>query len=162
MLCGSVDYDMLSFFEVRIRQLMETFQNSVPFPLVWAVWLWKFSFRSACKRWTMTPDMYRDCRGLGRKYRNQRFLRVWLPFGSPELMNARYKRMHDQITEQLPQITLNGSPSQRRRIFFGRDICWIRLSFRFRWVAKCVELNLCECLRGVRYIELHKHIQTLH
>lgn len=104
---------MLIFFEVRIRQLTETFQNSVPFPFVRAVWLWKFSFRSACKRWTMTPDMYRDCRGLGRKHRNQRFLRVWLPFDSPHLMNARYKRMHDQITEQLPQITLNGSPSQR-------------------------------------------------
>ena len=49
--------------------------------------------------------------------------------------------MHDQITEQLPQITLNGSPSQRRQIFGEmpndewRDICWIWLSCRFRLLA---------------------------
>ena len=30
-------------------------------------------------------------------------------------LDPRYKRMHDQITDQLPQITLNGSPSQRQR-----------------------------------------------
>ena len=81
--CGRVDYDIhishAQFFRSQDSSTRGNISEFRSFPFVRAVWIWKFSFRSACKRWTMTPDMYRDCRGLGRKHRNQRFLRVCFP-----------------------------------------------------------------------------------
>ena len=69
-------------------------------------------------------------------------------------LDSRYKRMHDQITDQLPQITLNGSPSQRQRCpEFLQGIPGSNLQFRSSIIFDNLRLKsqIIEYLNSVEF-----------